>query len=232
MKYMKQVNLLLLACAVFLLMCGCNSTKSNRTLTGSWVLDFSQTINEELDFQALLDNDYVSDYVLLHSFSLYEDGTYSANMFDVYEILNGACNGNYTIVHDGTSISFDDRAYYQFEQEKDTLTIYGEQGGVYVYNRAGTVDGIGRYRLCERDGQPSMENSILELREDHLMVDRSQGDESYLDEEITWRWENEKMIFSDGSGLSIEGVMVGNQLSITDGTHVLVFERISSDNYQ
>lgn len=228
MKYMKQVNLLLLACAVFLLMCGCNSTKSNGTLTGSWVLDFSQMMKEDSDFQALFDDDY--DF--LHSFSLYEDGTYSANMFDAYEVVNGACNGSYTIVHDGTSISFDDRAYYQFEQEKDTLTIYGEQGGVYVYNRTGTVDGIGMYRLCERDGQPSMENSVLELREDHLMVDRSLGDEGYLDEEITWRWENEKMIFSDGSGLSIEGVMVGNQLSITDGTHVLVFERISSNNYQ
>lgn len=228
MKYIKWVNLLLLACAVFLLVCGCNSTKSNRALTGSWVLDFSQMMKEDSDFQALFDDDY--DF--LHSFFLYEDGTYSANMFDAYEVINGACNGSYTIVHDGTSISFDDRAYYQFEQEKDTLTIYGEQGGVYVYNRAGTVDGIGRYRLCERDGQPSMENSILELREDHLMVDRSQGDESYLDEEITWRWENEKMFFSDGSGLSIEGVMVGNQLSITDGTHVLVFERISSNDYQ
>lgn len=228
MKYIKRVNLLLLACAVFLLVCGCNSTKSNRTLTGSWVLDFSQMMKEDSDFQAIFDDDY--DF--LHSFFLYEDGTYSANMFDAHEVINGACNGSYTIVHDGTSISFDDRAYYQFEQEKDTLTIYGEQGGVYVYNRAGTVDGIGRYRLCERDGQPSMENSILELREDHLMVDRSLGDESYLDEEITWRWENEKMIFSDGSGLSIEGVMVGNQLSITDGTHVLVFERISSNDYQ
>ena len=232
MKYIKQVikqvNLLLLACAVFLLTCGCNSTKSNRALTGSWVLDFSQMMKEDSDFQALFDDDY--DF--LHSFFLYEDGTYSANMFDAYEVINGACNGSYTIVHDGTSISFDDRAYYQFEQEKDTLTIYGEQGGVYVYNRAGTVDGIGRYRLCERDGQPSMENSILELREDHLMVDRSLGDEGYLDEEITWRWEDEKMIFSDGSGLSIEGVMVGNQLSITDGTHVLVFERISSNDYQ
>ena len=228
MKYITRVNLLLLACAVFLLVCGCTSTKSNRTLTGSWVLDFSQMMKEDSDFQALFDDDY--DF--LHSFFLYEDGTYSANMFDAYEVINGACNGSYTIVHDGTSISFDDRAYYQFEQGKDTLTIYGEQGGVYVYNRAGTVDGIGRYRLCERDGQPSMENSILELREDHLMVDRSLGDESYLDEEITWRWENEKMIFSDGSGLSIEGVMVGNQLSITDGTHVLVFERISSNDYQ
>ena len=228
MKYIKRVNLLLLACAVFLLVCGCTSTKSNRALTGSWVLDFSQMMKEDSDFQALFDDDY--DF--LHSFFLYEDGTYSANMFDAYEVINGACNGSYTIVHDGTSISFDDRAYYQFEQEKDTLTIYGEQGGVYVYNRAGTVDGIGRYRLCERDGQPSMENSILELREDHLMVDRSLGDESYLDEEITWRRENEKMIFSDGSGLSIEGVMVGNQLSITDGTHVLVFERISSNDYQ
>ena len=228
MKYIKRVNLLLLACAVFLLVCGCTSTKSNRALTGSWVLDFSQMMKEDSDFQALFDDDY--DF--LHSFFLYEDGTYSANMFDAYEVINGACNGSYTIVHDGTSISFADRAYYQFEQEKDTLTIYGEQGGVYVYNRAGTVDGIGRYRLCERDGQPSMENSILELREDHLMVDRSLGDESYLDEEITWRWENEKMIFSDGSGLSIEGVMVGNQLSITDGTHVLVFERISSNDYQ
>lgn len=228
MKYIKRVNLLLLACAVFLLVCGCNSTKSNSALTGSWVLDFSQMMKEDSDFQALFDDDY--DF--LHSFFLYEDGTYSANMFDAYEVINGACNGSYTIVHDGTSISFDDRAYYQFEQGKDILTIYGEQGGVYVYNRAGTVDGIGRYRLCERDGQPSMENSILELREDHLMVDRSLGDESYLDEEITWRWENEKMIFSDGSGLSIEGVMVGNQLSITDGTHVLVFERISSNDYQ
>lgn len=228
MKYMKQVNLLLLACAVFLLICGCNSTKSNRTLTGSWVLDFSQMTKEDSDFQALFDDDY--DF--LHSFSLYEDDTYSANMFDAHEVINGASNGSYTIVHDGTSISFDDRAYYQFEQAKDTLTIYGEQGGVYVYNRAGTVDGIGMYRLCERDGQPSMENSILELREDHLMVDRSLGDEGYLDEEITWRWENDKMIFSDGSGLSIEGVMVENQLSITDGTHVLVFERISSNDYQ
>ena len=228
MKYLKQMKLFLLACAVFLLVCGCNSTKSNCTLTGSWVLDFSQMMKEDSDFQALFDDDY--DF--LHSFFLYEDGTYSANMFDAHEVIHGACNGSYTIVHDGTSISFDDRAYYQFEQEKDTLTIHGEQGGVYVYNRAGTVDGIGRYRLCERDGQPSMENSILELREDHLMVDRSLGDESYLDEEITWRWENEKMIFSDGSGLSIEGVMVGNQLSITDGTHVLVFERISSNDYQ
>lgn len=228
MKYIKRVNLLLLACAVFLLMCGCSSTKSNSTLTGSWVLDFSQMMKEDSDFQALFDDDY--DF--LHSFFLYEDGTYTANMFDAYEVIHGACNGSYTIVHDGTSISFDDRAYYQFEQEKDTLTIYGEQGGVYIYNRAGTVDGIGRYRLCERDGQPSMENSILELREDHLMVDRSLGDEGYLDEEITWRWENDKMIFSDGSGLSIEGVMVGNQLSITDGTHVLVFERISSNDYQ
>ena len=228
MKYIKRVKLLLLACAVFLLVCGCTSTKSNRALTGSWVLDFSQMMKEDSDFQALFDDDY--DF--LHSFFLYEDGTYSANMFDAYEVIHGACNGSYTIVHDGTSISFDDRAYYQFEQEKDTLTIYGEQGGVYVYNRAGTVDGIGMYRLCERDGQPSMENSILELREDHLMVDRSLGDESYLDEEITWRWENDKMIFSDGSGLSIEGVMVENQLSITDGTHVLVFERISSNDYQ
>ena len=130
MKYIKRVNLLLLACAVFLLVCGCNSTKSNRALTGSWVLDFSQMMKEDSDFQALFDDDY--DF--LHSFFLYEDGTYSANMFDAYKVINGACNGSYTIVHDGTSISFDDRAYYQFEQEKDTLTIYGEQGGVYVYN--------------------------------------------------------------------------------------------------
>ena len=83
MKYIKRVNLLLLACAVFLLVCGCNSTKSNHTLTGSWVLDFSQMTKEDSDFQALFDDDY--DF--LHSFSLYEDGTYSANMFDAHEVM-------------------------------------------------------------------------------------------------------------------------------------------------
>lgn len=234
MKYIKQINLFLLVCVALLSVSGCTTEKTSNTVTGRWVVDFTSTDIQESDFETLCDDDY--DF--LHSFTLYEDGTYSANMFEytsLYNdgrVINGAYNGNYAVVHDGTSIAFDETAYYQIEQDKDTLILHGEDDGTYVYRRNNDAEEIGTYRMMEvkkPNGEISNGNYIMELRED-FGVGRLEDGEYSLNTGHTWRREDGKVVFMYDEELYSEGILVGNEFSLTtlDG-RIFTYERISSN---
>ena len=228
MKYMKHVRLLLLVCVTLLFVSGCATKKTSDTVAGRWVVDFTSTDIQDADFESLCDDDY--DF--LHSFTLYEDGTYSANMFDYNEVVNGAYNGNFSIVHDGTSIAFDETAYYQIEQDKDTLILHGEDGGTYVYRRNNDAEEIGIYRLREiqePNGEITTHDIVMELREDFGVGVWMDG-EYILDTEHTWRREDGKVVLIYEGELDAEGVLVGDELSLTTSSgRILTYERISSN---
>lgn len=235
MKYLKQINLFLLVCVALLFVSGCTTEKTSDTVAGRWVVDFTSTDIQESDFESLCDDDY--DF--LHSFTLYEDGTYSANMFEytsLYNdgrVINGAYNGNYAVVHDGTSIAFDETAYYQIEQDKDTLILHGEDGGTYVYRRNNDANEIGKYRLTEiqkpNGEEVSVYDEVMECREDFgvgLWVD---GEYS-LNTKHTWRREDGKVVFMMDGEVYSEGVLVGEKFSLValyGGKRT--YERISSN---
>lgn len=228
MKYLKQINLFLLVCVALLFVSGCTTEKTSNTVTGRWVVDFTSTDIQDSDFETLCDDDY--DF--LHSFTLYEDGTYSANMFDYNEVVNGAYNGNFSIVHDGTSIAFDGTAYYQIEQDKDTLILHGEDGGTYVYrrNKNNDAEEIGTYRLREINGEITTHDKVIELRED-FGIGLWEAGGYLLDTTWTWRRENGKVVFIYDGELDAEGVLVGDELSLTTSGsgRIFTYERISSN---
>lgn len=226
MKYMKEVKLFLLVCVALLSVSGCTTEKTSNTVTGRWVVDFTSTDIQDSDFETLCDDDY--DF--LHSFTLYEDGTYSANMFDYNEVVNGAYNGNFSIVHDGTSIAFDGTAYYQIEQDKDTLILHGEDGGTYVYrrNKNNDAEEIGTYRLREINGEITTHDKVIELRED-FGIGLWEAGGYLLDTTWTWRRENGKVVFIYDGELDAEGVLVGDELSLTTSGTIYTYERISSN---
>lgn len=232
MKYLKQMKLFLLACVALLLVSGCTTEKTSDTVAGRWVVDFTSSDIQDTDFEALCDyRDDDCDF--LHSISLYEDGTYSANMCTYYsgsghaEIVNVTYNGNYSMVHDGTSIAFDGTAYYQIEQDKDTLILHGEDGGTYVYrrNKNNDAEEIGTYRLREINGEITTHDKVIELREDFGIGVWEAGG-YFLDTKYTWRREDGKVVFMYDGELSSEGVLVGDELSLTTG---YTYERISSN---
>lgn len=226
MKFMKQINLFLLVCVALLFVSGCTTEKTSNTVAGRWVVDFTSTDIQESDFETLCDDDY--DF--LHSFTLYEDGTYSANMFDYNEVVNGAYNGNFSIVHDGTSIAFDGTAYYQIEKDKDTLILHGEDGGTYVYrrNKNNDAEEIGTYRLREINGEITTHDKVIELRED-FGIGLWEAGGYLLDTKYTWRREDGKVVFMYDGELGSEGVLVGDELSLTAGGTIYTYERISSN---
>lgn len=228
MKHLKQMKLFLLVCVALLSVSGCTTEKTSNTVTGRWVVDFTSSDIQDTDFEALCDDDY--DF--LHSFTLYEDGTYSANMFDYNEVVNGAYNGNFSIVHDGTSIAFDGTAYYQIEKDKDILILHGEDGGTYVYRRDNDAEEIGTYRLREiqePNGEITTYDRVIELREDFGVGVWMDG-EYILDTEYTWRLEDGKVVLIYEGELDAEGVLVGDELSLTTSNgRILTYERISSN---
>ena len=237
MKYLKQMKLFLLVCVALLFVSGCATEKTSDTVAGRWVVDFTSSDIQDTDFEALCD-DRDDDCDFLHSISLYEDGTYSANMCTYYsgsghaEIVNVTYNGNYSMVHDGTSIAFDETAYYQIEQDKDTLILHGEDGGTYVYRRNNDAEEIGIYRLREiqePNGEITTHDIVMELREDFEVGVWMDG-EYILDTEHTWRLEDGKVVLIYEGELDAEGVLVGDELSLTTSSgRILTYERISSN---
>lgn len=233
MKFMKQINLFLLVCVALLLVSGCTTEKTSNTVTGRWVVDFTSTDIQNSDFESLCEDDY--DF--LHSFTLYEDGTYSANMFHYTSLYGdgrvetGTCNGNYAVVHDGTSIAFDETAYYQIEQNKDTLILHGEDGGTYVYRRNNIMDEMGVYQLTEaRESNGDIINTYytIELREDFGLGIQSEGEYNF-NVENHWKLEDGKVVLIYQGEVNQEGVLVGDTLTLTnDDGRVYTYERVSS----
>lgn len=234
MKYMKQMKLFLLVCVALLFVSGCATKKTSDTVAGRWVVDFTSTDIQDADFESLCDDDY--DF--LHSFSLYEDGTYSANMFHYTSldgngrVENGVYNGNYAIVHDGTSIAFDETAYYQIEQDKDTLILHGEDGGTYVYRRDNVMDEMGIYQLKEVQEPNGDVNDTydytIELREDFGLGVQMEGN-YVLNTGNNWGLWDGKMVLIYQGEVKQEGVLVGDTLTLTaeDG-RIYTYEHVSS----
>ena len=189
---MKQVKLCLVICGIILVASSCGSpaqdAASSGTLTGTWVLDLTQYKQEYADFEYMEQ----SSNCMLYTLSLYNDstyvakfgftqagGTYEPNVGLIpdgtteFHISEDEYTGNYALIHDGASISFDDAGYFDFELSEGVLEITGQNGGTYLYHRSGTVDKAGTYQLCELNGIPAnqlSEEEILELREDHLVT--------------------------------------------------------------
>lgn len=236
MKYMKHVRLLLLVCVTLLFVSGCATKKTSDTVAGRWVVDFTSTDIQDADFESLCDDDY--DF--LHSFTLYEDGTYSADIFDYVSgwrgeeirVEKGVYNGHYAVVHDGTSIAFDETSYYQIEQDKDTLILHGENGGTYVFRRNNDANEIGTYRLREiqePNGEITTHDRVIELRED-FGIGLWEAGGYLLDTTWTWRLEDGKVVLIYEGELDAEGVLVGDELSLTTSSgRILTYERISSN---
>lgn len=234
MKYLKQMKLFLLVCVALLFVSGCATKKTSDTVAGRWVVDFTSTDIQDADFESLCDDDY--DF--LHSFSLYEDGTYSANMFHYTSldgngrVENGVYNGNYAIVHDGTSIAFDETAYYQIEQDKDTLILHGEDGGTYVYRRDNVMDEMGIYQLKEVQEPNGDVNDTydytIELREDFGLGVQMEGN-YVLNTGNNWGLWDGKMVLIYQGEVKQEGVLVGDTLTLTaeDG-RIYTYEHVSS----
>lgn len=252
---MKRVKLWLVICGTILIISGCGSsnqddTSSDNALTGTWVLDTTQsTLEETHDF------DYIEDGGnILHTLSLYNDGTYVAEFAftnsggtylpNVGHISDGTtkfyidedeCTGSYAIIHDGNSISLDNTGYFDFELSEDVLVITGQQGGTYLYNRSGTVDKAGRYQLSEAriNGMATDQFSgmeyILELREDHLLgatqrtyaQDGSVIDETEtLDVDSTWRLEDGNLLIT----FSNSGTRETMETELNDDGFTLIVE--------
>ena len=236
MKYMKHVRLLLLVCVTLLCVSGCATKKTSDTVAGRWVVDFTSTDIQDADFESLCDDDY--DF--LHSFTLYEDGTYSADIFDYVSgwrgeeirVEKGVYNGHYAVVHDGTSIAFDETAYYQIEQNEDTLILYGENGGTYVYRRNNIMDEMGIYQLKEVQ-EPNGDindtyNYTIELREDFGLGVQMEGD-YVLKTGNNWGLWDGKVVLMYGEEPNQEGVLVGDTLTITDENgRIYTYEHVSS----
>lgn len=163
---------------------------------------------------------------VIHIISLYNDntyvakfgftqagGTYEPNVGLIpdgtteFHIFEDEYTGNYALIHDGASISFDDTGYFDFELSEDVLEITGQNGGTYLYHRSGTVDKAGTYQLCELNGIPANqlgEKEILELREDHMVTvhcyspdGATIGKSAPLIMGFTWKLEDGELLISD-----------------------------------
>lgn len=236
MKYLKQMKLFLLVCAALLFVSGCATEKTSDTVAGRWVVDFTSTDIQESDFETLC----ADDYDFLHSFTLYEDGTYSADIFyyvsgwrgEEIRVEKGVYNGHYAVVHDGTSIAFDETSYYQIEQDKDTLILHGENGGTYVYRRNNIMDEMGIYQLKEVQEPNGDINDTydytIELREDFgLGVQTEVG--YVLNTGNNWGLWDGKVVLMYGEEPNQEGVLVGDTLTIADEDgRIYTYEHVSS----
>lgn len=236
MKYMKQMKLFLLVCVALLFVSGCATKKTSDTVAGRWVVDFTSTDIQNSDFESLCDDDY--DF--LHSFTLYEDGTYSTDMVyyvygmygEQFRVDKGVYNGHYAVVHDGTSIAFDETSYYQIEQDKDTLILHGENGGTYVYRRNNIMDEMGIYQLKEVQEPNGDINDTydytIELREDFGLGVQTEG-EYVLNTGNNWGLWDGKVVLMYGEEPNQEGVLVGDTLTITDEDgRIYTYEHVSS----
>lgn len=248
---MRQVKLWLVICGIILIVSGCGSPKqdggSSNTLTGTWVLDLTQYEQEYDDFAYIVD----TTNTMLYSLSLYDDSTYVAKFAftqagGIYQPTVGLIpdgttefyvsedeyTGNYSLIHDGASISFGETGYFDFKLSEDILVITGQNGGTYLYHRSGTVDKAGRYQMCELNGvsvdQFGIEK-IIELREDHLLgvTQRSYAsdgsavnDTETLNIDSTWRLEDDKLLFTFNNGGTRETI----EAELNDVGFTLAFE--------
>lgn len=93
------------------------------TLIGEWTL-----LGHSGDFSYFEDSS--NSYV--HTFTFYNDGTYRANLYFWYA---GEANydldhsGNYELVHDGATISFDGKAFYGVEFFGDSIVFLTDPSG-------------------------------------------------------------------------------------------------------
>ena len=203
----KNAKLFLLVVSILLLVCSCTSKTSEgtatnevstKTLTGTWIIDFSQPIAKESD---------LSSYEFLHKFrtnflhyiTFYDDGTYSATYDNIREFTDidsfispEEKHGNYSIVHDGTSLSFDDSEYYTFELSGDVLAIWSSEDEKYVYNRNTSINDAGDYLVSSTlEGEEL--SLTLTFREDHL-IEMYDINGIYTIMDRTWKIEDNKLV--------------------------------------
>lgn len=196
---------ILLSCLCML--CGCaekEEQEEHKELTGTWIIDFSESISEESDISSY---EFLLKYrtSFLHFVSFYDDETYSATydnirkFTDIHSVVAPEeVHGSYSIVHDGTSISFDDSEYYNFELSGDRLVIWKSEDEKYVYQRDDSIEYTGMYKVTD-----GIETYAFYLRKDHLVELYSyfeDGTINYEDlyiPESPWRIEGDQFIWKN-----------------------------------
>lgn len=173
MKRMKSL-LLILVLGVSLLLPGCGAKSQENPLIGTWILDYSYNFPRDGSFFRYF-TDRMNSY--LNSVSFYEDGSYAAEIRTIFDwdLEPGeAWNGKYAVVHDGSTISFDESGYYNFEISDGDLKMTDEGGRTFLYHRSETLGETECFRVTELDGVPysdySSGDSILVLQRDHRAI--------------------------------------------------------------
>lgn len=232
----KHISLVILMCGILLFVSGCHSNKENApTLKGTWVFDFSQSPNvDSSSFKDLTG----ANFKFPHSISFYEDGTYTMNLgyingYGVLSLSEEWNNGNYAVVHDGSTLAFDGSAYYSFDFWNDSLRITGESGNVYVYNKNDSSPIVGYYRICEADGHEADITSafLVVFREDHLITnclcleDNFEFSDLFVSE--VWEMHDDQLIFrSTDSGETNFGTFDGDKIFMEIEGQYVTLERV------
>lgn len=203
-KYIAFFSILL---SCFCILCGCaekEEQEEHKELTGTWIIDFSESISEEPDISSY---EFLLKYrtSFLHFVSFYDDETYSATydnirkFTDIHSVVAPEeVHGSYSIVHDGTSISFDNSEYYNFELSGDRLVIWKSEDEKYVYQRDDSIEHTGMYKVTD-----GIETYAFYLRKDHLVELYSyfeDGTINYEDlyiPESPWRIEGDQFIWKN-----------------------------------
>ena len=237
MKRMKSLFLILVL-GVSLLLPGCGAKSQENSLIGTWVLDYSADLPMHGSYFQYF-TEYANDY--LHSVSFYEDGSYAAEMRSIsydWDLEPGeARNGKYNVVHDGSTISFDERAYYHFELSDGDLKITDEGGRTFLYHRSETLGETECFKVAEVDGVPlsgySSDDMLLIFQRDHraiICVRRYSEDGNYRDEIvdnttiITWEHTDTGLVLYDHEMEQEVGVCSyqGDNLIIeSEGTYIV-----------
>lgn len=236
MKRMKSL-LLILVLGVSLLLPGCGAKSQENSLIGTWILDCSYSFPR---------NGYFFQYFTegmnscLYSVSFYEDGSYAAEIrfiFD-WDLEPGeAWNGKYDVVHDGSTISFDESGYYNFEINDGDLKITDEGGRTFLYHRSETLGETECFKVAEVDGMPlsgySSDDMLLIFQRDHRVIfcARQYGEDGdYRDvivdntTDITWEHTDTGLVLYDHEMEQEVGVCSyqGDNLIIeSEGTYIV-----------
>ena len=132
-----------LALAVFLMLAACGSSNKSpgssneNPLAGTWIIDHSASKSGDISFDGLHDH-FDGGFSII---TFYNDGTYSTQNDQYTDFGRDETHGRYTIIHDGTAISFDDAEEgmaddpVSFKVSNNTLTLTDFYGDSAVYRK-------------------------------------------------------------------------------------------------
>lgn len=240
LKRMKCLFLILVL-GVSPLLPGCGAKSEENALVGTWVLDYGEDLPVDRNyFQYFTEG--ANTY--LHSVSFFEDGTYAAEIrfiFDWDLEPGNLQGGRYDVVHDGTSISFDEIAYYPFEFKNGDLSIKDENDHTFLYHRSETLGETEGFRVTEINGMPVTDyigaEMFLILQRDHRVIfytvtyDENRDMDGDIDSDflyITWERTEDGLVLSDNETgeIYLVGTYQGDTLMFEEDGQSVVFTRM------